>query len=92
MTPPKLSQFCQPISAKSCYMVRIGDKDFHQGIGGLSSFMVFPGFDSIPATFNLNASGYGRHTGPKAGVGRFVRLDINCRKTRQPRHAGDQFE
>jgi len=79
---PKFGEVCQTILAKNCYMVRIRDKDFHQGIGGLSSFMAFPNTDSIPATFNLNATGYGHHTGPKVGVGRFVRLDLSCRRTK----------
>jgi hypothetical protein len=79
---PKFSEICQTIFAKNCYMVRIRDKDFHQGIGGLSSFMAFPSVDSIPTTFNLNATGYGHHTGPVVGVGRFVRLDLSCRKTK----------
>ncbi|MEJ2378785.1 MAG: hypothetical protein P8Y71_26515 [Pseudolabrys sp.] len=79
---PKFSKFCQTISARQCYMVGIRDKEFHQGIGGLSSFMVFPGIASVPSAFNLNATGYGHHTGPIVGVGRFVRLDLSCRKRR----------
>lgn len=78
----KFSKFCKTIFAKSCYMVEIRDTEFHQGIGGLSSFMVFPSVDSIPVTFNLNATGYGHHTGPLVGVGRFVSLDLACRKTK----------
>ena len=79
---PKFREFCETIFSKNCYMVRIHDKDFHQGIGGLSSFMVFPSVDSIPTTFNLNAAGYGHHTGATVGVGQFVRLDLSCRKTK----------
>lgn len=77
---PKFGKFCDTIFAKQCYMIGIRDKAFHQGIGGLSSYMVFSGIDAVPAVFNLNATGFGHHTGSTVGVGRFVRLDLSCRK------------
>jgi hypothetical protein len=79
---PKFRQYCRTISARNCYVIGIRDNAFHQGIGGLSSFMVFPGIDAVPAVFNLNASGFAHHTGPTVGPGRHVRLDLSCRKSK----------
>lgn len=78
----KFTTFCDEIFSKNCYMVRIHDNGRHQGIGGLSSHIVFSSIGAMPAIFNLSASGTGYHTGASVGVGRLVRMDLSCRKTK----------
>lgn len=79
---PKFTSYCDTISAKNCYLVRISDTTEHQGLVGFSSHMVFPGIAAVPAAFSLNASAMGHHSGPMVGLGRIVRMDLRCRKYR----------
>ncbi len=76
----RFTRFCDTIQAKNCYMIGIHDTESHQGIDGLSSFIVFPSITAVPAVFNLNASRTGHHAGPTVELGRLVRLDLACRQ------------
>lgn len=75
----KFSYYCDKIFAKNCYMIGIRDAATRQGMGGLSSHMVFPSVSEIPATFNLGASGVGHKRGAIPGPGTLARINLSCR-------------
>jgi hypothetical protein len=77
---PKFTVYCDKIFKKNCYMVRIRDDASRQGMGHLSSHIVFSSIKTMPTIFNLNASGVGHKKG-MPGPGRLVRMDLSCRKT-----------
>jgi len=79
---PKFTAHCDTIFTKNCYVVGIRDNASHQGLGGLSSSIVFPSIQTMPSVFNLHAGGVGHHTGIGAGTGRLVRMDLSCRKSK----------
>ena len=64
-------------------MVRIRDAESREGLSHLSAYMVFASVKTIPTIFNLNATGVGHKTGGllRAGLGRYVRLNLSCRKS-----------
>lgn len=78
---PKFTSYCDKIFTKNCYVVGIRDNASREGMGNLSSHIVFSSISTMPAVFNLNAGGVGHHTGIGAGTGRLVRMDLSCRKT-----------
>jgi len=78
----KFTVYCDEIHSKNCYMVGIRDKDSHQGIGHLSSHIVFSSINAMPTIFNLHASGIGHNTSVAVKPGRLVNLDLSCRKSK----------
>lgn len=78
---PRFTSHCDTIFSKNCYVVGIRDNASHEGLGGLSSSIVFSSIKTMPTVFNLHAGGVGHHTGIGAGTGRLVRMDLSCRKS-----------
>ena len=78
---PKFAHYCDQIFTRNCYVVGIRDNASREGMGNLSSYIVFSSIKTMPAVFNLNAGGVGHHTGLGAGPGRLVRMDLSCRKS-----------
>lgn len=78
---PKFTTYCDEIHSKSCYMVGIRDNDSHQGIGNLSSHVVFSSIAAMPTTFSLNAHGVGHNTSAVTRPGRIVEINLSCRKS-----------
>jgi hypothetical protein len=77
----KFTGFCDQIFAKNCYMVRIKDNASREGMGHLSSHIVFSSIKTMPTIFNLSASGLGHKRG-MPGPGRLVKMNLSCRKTK----------
>jgi hypothetical protein len=78
--PPKFTKYCETISAKSCFMIRVHDHKNHQGLGGLESYIVFHDIDAVPTVFSVNARAIARPTRIHVSVGRVVELSLRCRK------------
>ena len=77
----KFTSYCDKIFTKNCYVVRIHDDASREGLGHLSSHIVFSSIKTMPTIFNLNASGLGHNRGlPDAG--RLVRMNLSCRKSK----------
>jgi len=77
----KFTGHCDKIFTKNCYVVGIRDNASREGMGNLSSSIVFSSIKTMPTVFNLSAGGVGHHTGIGAGPGRLVRMDLSCRKS-----------
>lgn len=77
----KFTQYCDKIFQKNCYVIKIKDDASREGVGGLSSHMVFASVKTIPTIFSLNAGAVGHKTGG-VGTGRLVRMNLSCRVTR----------
>lgn len=75
----KFTYYCDKIQSRNCYMIRIKDAASRQGMGNLSSHLVFPSVAKIPTVFNLGASGIGHKRGAIPGPGAISRIDLNCR-------------
>ena len=77
----KFTTYCDSIFSKNCYVVRIHDDASREGMGNLSSHIVFSSVKTMPTVFNLSAGGVGHHTGAMPAPGRLVRMNLSCRKT-----------
>ena len=77
----KFTSYCDTIFTKNCYVVRIHDDASREGMGHLSSHIVFSSIKTMPAIFNLNAGGIGHKKG-MPGPGRLVRMNLSCRKSK----------
>lgn len=77
---PNFTTYCDSIFSKNCYVVRIHDDSSREGMGNLSSHIVFSSIKTIPTVFNLGAGGVGHKKG-LPGPGRLVRMNLSCRKT-----------
>ena len=74
----KFVKNCQKIYRRDCYMVGIKDTSKREGLGFLSSHVIFESTKKMPNTFNVSAHAYGRNMGlPQPGIRSW--LDLNCR-------------
>jgi len=76
----RFTSYCDKIQSKNCYVVGVHDDASRQGMGNLSSYIVFSSIKTMPAVFNLTARGVGHKTGAIPGPGRLVNMDLSCRK------------
>lgn len=74
----KFTFYCDKIFTKNCYVIKIRDAASRQGLGQLSSHMIFRSVSEIPTVFNLGASGIGHKRGIP-GPGTIARIDLSCR-------------
>ena len=74
--------YCKKIHSQTCYVIKIRDNASREGMGQLSSHMVFSSVKTMPEIFSLNAGGVGHKTGVMPGPGRMVRMNLSCRVTK----------